>query len=115
MNHKTCCICGSGTKGKQWWNRDTGYGCCEQCIVEELARNSEELVTDYYGKPGVHHSTPPYPTQYRDGLNGKRFKVRLIAGSPKMANYYLKHNSDCGVFDGSDEKAIVICENVATE
>lgn len=28
----TCCCCGSGTKGRQWWNRDTGYGLCDDCI-----------------------------------------------------------------------------------
>lgn len=27
-----CCCCGNGTRGRQWWNRDTGYGLCDDCI-----------------------------------------------------------------------------------
>ena len=51
----TCCCCGSDTKGRQWWNRDTGYGLCNDCIeycsvqdvpVGETARS--------YGVRGMH-------------------------------------------------------------
>jgi hypothetical protein len=27
-----CCCCGGGTRGRQWWNRDTGFGLCDDCI-----------------------------------------------------------------------------------
>jgi hypothetical protein len=27
-----CCCCDSATRGRQWWNRDTGYGLCDDCI-----------------------------------------------------------------------------------
>lgn len=27
-----CCCCGSPTTGRQWWNRDDGYGLCPDCI-----------------------------------------------------------------------------------
>lgn len=27
-----CCCCGGATKGRQWWNRDDGYGLCDSCI-----------------------------------------------------------------------------------
>lgn len=27
-----CCCCGAPTRGRQWWNRDKGYGLCAGCI-----------------------------------------------------------------------------------
>ena len=29
----TCCCCGNSTLGRQWWNRDTGYGLCARCSI----------------------------------------------------------------------------------
>ena len=26
-----CCCCGSHTLGRQWWNRDQGFGLCPSC------------------------------------------------------------------------------------
>lgn len=28
-----CCCCGGGTRGRQWWNRDIGFGLCDDCIA----------------------------------------------------------------------------------
>lgn len=28
-----CCTCGNGTRGRQWWNRDKGFGLCDDCIT----------------------------------------------------------------------------------
>ena len=28
-----CCCCGGATKGRQWWNRDDGYGLCSGCVA----------------------------------------------------------------------------------
>lgn len=33
-----CCCCGASVIGRQWWNRDTGYGICEPC-AESWANN----------------------------------------------------------------------------
>lgn len=33
-----CNVCGLGTKGRQWWNRDTGYGLCKDCGEWMLGR-----------------------------------------------------------------------------
>lgn len=57
-----CCCCGEATRGRQWWNRDTGYGICPKCIewlrkpTERTGkpRESEEQIRDYYGVEGVH-------------------------------------------------------------
>lgn len=32
LEHLTCACCGSGTRGRQWWNRDEGFGLCVNCI-----------------------------------------------------------------------------------
>jgi hypothetical protein len=51
-----CCWCGQTTKGRQWCNREKGYGLCGKCAekiqiyglydAEEFERN--------YGKKDVH-------------------------------------------------------------
>ena len=48
-----CCCCGSATKGRQWHNRDTGYGLCVACaewMIAEKRDNPKELA----GERGVH-------------------------------------------------------------
>lgn len=29
-----CCCCGCETRGRQWWNRDRGFGLCPTCADE---------------------------------------------------------------------------------
>jgi hypothetical protein len=51
----TCCVCGDSTCGRQWWNRDTGYGICAPCIAYVRTRGyTDEQIHDYYGFDGVH-------------------------------------------------------------
>lgn len=54
----TCACCGAETKGRQWWNRDTGYGVCPACYATEAARCGTDYAVQCYGQPGVHHSLP---------------------------------------------------------
>lgn len=54
----TCCCCGTLTRGRQWWNRDTGYGLCEKCAVWISSRETPEDFERCYGRAGVHHSLP---------------------------------------------------------
>lgn len=50
-----CAVCGACTRGRQWWNRDTGYGVCVECIERLRAKGySEEELTRLYGTEGVH-------------------------------------------------------------
>lgn len=30
-----CCCCGNCTKGRQWHNRDEGYGLCDSCAAHD--------------------------------------------------------------------------------
>lgn len=53
----TCCCCAAGTVGRQWWNRDTGYGLCETCAdwIESRATPPEEM-RSLYGIKGTHYA-----------------------------------------------------------
>lgn len=48
-----CNCCGKYTKGKQWWNRDKGYGICTPCGEEQAARDGLESVELSNGKKGI--------------------------------------------------------------
>ena len=54
-----CSCCGETAIGRQWWNRDTGYGLCVRCIDFVLAHGTtpEELKRSY-GKRGYHFDLP---------------------------------------------------------
>ncbi len=50
-----CCVCGSGTRGRQWWNRDTGYGVCPSCVAYVRSKGETEAeIKDLYGVEGIH-------------------------------------------------------------
>lgn len=50
-----CCCCGNATRGRQWWNRDTGYGICVECIafIRKHGETEEEIFQNY-GEQGIH-------------------------------------------------------------
>lgn len=51
-----CCCCGGGTRGRQWHNRDTGYGMCVSCIAYVKKRGMpDEEILENYGHKGVHY------------------------------------------------------------
>ena len=63
-NKKTliCCCCGKYCMGRQWWNRDTGYGLCWTCAIDlPLGKIglpvSPEDMRENYGEKGVHYFT----------------------------------------------------------
>ena len=51
----TCCCCGESTHGRQWHNRDTGYGLCPKCAQWIATRETPETMHENYGEPGVHY------------------------------------------------------------
>ena len=60
-----CACCGAGVEGRQWWNRDTGYGVCVGCAEwMESRRESKphlesEPVSRLYGVRGIHWGLTP--------------------------------------------------------
>ena len=68
----TCCCCGNGTQGRQWWNRDTGYGLCESCAENLPTKHGvpPEEMHDLYGVRGVHYDLG--------------FNAHLLAAAPDL-------------------------------
>ena len=61
-----CCCCGDWTLGRQWWNRDTGFGLCQRCADWIPTRGTtEEEMQQLYGTRGVHYALEPQPTARR--------------------------------------------------
>lgn len=52
----SCACCGAYARGRQWHNRDTGYGVCSRCFRESFARDGREEAERLYGRAGEHHS-----------------------------------------------------------
>jgi len=53
----TCCCCGESTRGRQWWNRDNGFGVCNNCVTRQLERGeTAENIESYYGIKGTHYT-----------------------------------------------------------
>lgn len=52
----TCCCCGEGTKGRQWYNRDIGYGLCPKCVPYCSKKMDAEEMKSCYGIEGVHYN-----------------------------------------------------------
>jgi len=52
-----CCSCDSDAPGRQWYNRDTGYGLCAKCAKWIATRETPETMHRNYGEPGVHYFT----------------------------------------------------------
>ncbi len=44
--------------GRQWWNRDKGFGLCADCIVFCGADVAQGEETASYGVRGVHYDVP---------------------------------------------------------
>lgn len=52
-----CSCCGAETYGRQWHNRDTGYGLCDSCNTWLKGRDtSEEEMTRNYGVEFEHYN-----------------------------------------------------------
>lgn len=59
LQRLTCCCCGDSTIGRQWWNRDTGFGLCDRCVEYCHAdQTDDDGVNRSYGKRGYHYDLP---------------------------------------------------------
>ena len=55
----SCCCCGARTLGRQWHNRDTGYGICPKCVKWIAVKWPNEDLRSLYGVEGVHYNVTP--------------------------------------------------------
>lgn len=53
----TCCCCSASTRGRQWHNRDTGFGLCPKCARWIATRETPEAMQENYGTPEVNYFT----------------------------------------------------------
>ena len=49
-----CAVCGKETKGRQWHNRDQGYGLCAGCLPWLEERETACEIQRSYGVKGIH-------------------------------------------------------------
>jgi hypothetical protein len=52
----TCSCCGGPARGRQWYNRDTGYGLCDKCAQWIKPRETTEYMEECYGIEGYNYS-----------------------------------------------------------
>ena len=54
----TCCCCGELTQGRQWHNRDLGYGLCSKCAkwMTTTRGVTPEEMRDLYGAVGFNYN-----------------------------------------------------------
>jgi len=74
----TCAVCGGNAPGRQWWNRDTGYGVCPTCFKEEVQRDGLYEAVLRYGHPGEHHSLDAAEPATVDNGHGQPVPVKVI-------------------------------------
>jgi hypothetical protein len=51
-----CASCGEDTWGRQWYNRDTGFGLCSACAKWIGAKETPEYMRSCYGIEGIHYN-----------------------------------------------------------
>ena len=52
-----CCCCGNWLTGRQWHNRDKGFGICTRCVTKELEKvnlnpNRDQLRKEFHSNYG---------------------------------------------------------------
>ncbi len=50
-----CSCCDGEAIGRQWWNRDVGFGLCRSCIPFASRGLTDADMERTYGKRGVHY------------------------------------------------------------
>lgn len=65
----TCCCCGNETRGRQWWNRDKGFGLCNKCVDFCKRGETEESFKQCYGIEGVHYKLNQDDEDFEDYTN----------------------------------------------
>ena len=51
-----CSSCGAALRGRQWHNRDVGFGLCPSCVAWIKTRESKQEMLQNYGVEGMHYA-----------------------------------------------------------
>lgn len=51
-----CAVCGASVLGRQWWNRDEGFGVCVPCAERHTIWNGVEYTRLLFGSDGYHYN-----------------------------------------------------------
>ena len=101
-----CCCCSGVTAGRQWWNRDDGYGFCERCAMEIIPNVQDAELTRDYGVRGYHFDVCR-------NSQARHVAAKLIQGPPMLtipAHSSVSHSHyQIGFFD--DGSALIWSSN----
>ena len=50
-----CSCCAGEARGRQWSNRDIGYGLCDRCAEHIVAKEDAVEMLSRYGIEGIHY------------------------------------------------------------
>jgi hypothetical protein len=75
-----CNCCGGGTRGRQWWNRDDGYGICVRCAEEQIEKYGLDYVENCNGKRGVHWDVNGKEAIVKDITEGRVYFFEISLG-----------------------------------
>lgn len=76
MKMLRCSCCGGIAYGKQWWNRDKGYGLCMKCADTIEAKEGLQALLMGYGIRGIHICEEP-----------------MVESDPEPTDYFLSHST----------------------
>ncbi len=54
VSYKVCSCCGAATQGRQWPNRDKGFGLCLECVPFTARGYTASEHASIYGYRGIH-------------------------------------------------------------
>lgn len=87
-----CSCCGGRTRGRQWHNRDTGYGLCEACALRISEKETPEQLLRNYGEKGFHYALKEWSV-WVGGVEANPFKLDKLAAD-EMADRYKQEGYD---------------------
>jgi NAD-dependent SIR2 family protein deacetylase len=88
----TCSCCGALTQGRQWHNRDTGYGVCERCATSIGEKQTPVEMLSNYGEKGFHYALKEWSV-WVGGMEVNSFKLDKLAAD-EIANRYKQEGYD---------------------
>jgi hypothetical protein len=100
-----CSCCGAVTSGRQWHNRDIGYGLCVACIPRCSRGETLAQFERLYGVRGIHFDLPVEPCRR---VFERSFRIVVqFTGANRMAeaNAFMELHEEVGLIEDNDTTA----------